>query len=137
MKTVKTLGVAVAVFLFLGGYVSAQAQSNLQTQAAAPEQPAVRKPLTADDVVGKMKTDLNLTQEQTVTLKPIIEQSMAKRKELRETLKQQGADNDAVRSQIQQLNRELDQQLTKVLSQEQVDQLKALRAQRELQAEKK
>jgi len=137
MKTVKTLGIALAVFLFLGGYVCAQAQSDAQAQATAAEQQAVRKPLTADDVVQKMKTDLKLTQEQAGALKPIIEQNMAKRKELRETLKQQGADKDAIRSQMEQLNQELNQQFHEILTQDQVDQLKAIRAQRRLQGEKK
>lgn len=137
MKTVKTLGVALAVFLFLGGYVYAQAQSNTQTQPTAPEQPGVRKPPTIDDLVQKIKTDLNLTQEQADALKPVIEQNMAKRKEVRATLKQQGADREAIRSQMEQLTQELDQQLSKILSRDQMDKLKAMRAQRRLQGGKK
>ncbi|MDD5477925.1 MAG: hypothetical protein PHG87_07015 [Candidatus Omnitrophica bacterium] len=137
MKTVKTLGAVLGVFLFLGGYVCAQAQSNTQTQPTSTEQPGVRKPLTVDDVVQKMKTDLDLTQEQADALKPIIEQNRAKRKELRETLKQQGADKDIILSQMKKLTQELDQQLSKILSQDQMDKFKAMRVQRSLQGEKK
>jgi Spy/CpxP family protein refolding chaperone len=137
MKTVKTLVVALAVLLFLGGYVYAQEQSSTQTQPTAPGQPAVRKPLTADDMVQKMTTDLNLTQAQADAIKPIIEQSMAKRKALMETLKQQGADKDTIRSQMEPLNQEYNQQLSKILSQDQMDKLKAMRAARQSQGVKK
>jgi glutamyl-tRNA reductase len=137
MKTGKTLGVALGVFLFLGGHVYAQAQSSTQAQPTASEQSGAQKVPTVDDMVQKMKTDLNLTQEQTDALKPIIEQNMAKRKELMETLKQQGADRDAIRSQMEQLNQEQDQQLSKILSQDQMDKLKAMRTERHLHGGKR
>jgi excinuclease UvrABC ATPase subunit len=137
------LGVVVGVSLFLGGYVYAQeksdalAQSDTKTQLAVSEQQAVRKPLTVDEIVQKMTTDLNLTQEQTVTLKPIIEQNRAKRRELLETLKQQGADKEAIRTQMEQLNQEWDQQLSKTLNPDQMAKLKTLRAERHLRGGKK
>lgn len=137
MKTVKILGVALVVFLFLGGYVYAQTQSNTQTQPTASEQPGTRKPPTVDDMVQKMKTDLNLTQAQADALKPIMEQHMAKRKELMETLKQQGADRDAIRSQMEQLSQEQDQKLSKILSQDQMNKLKTKRAERRLHGGKR
>ena len=91
----------------------------------------MRKPPTIDDMIQKMTTDLKLTQEQAVALKPIIEQTMAKRKELMATLKQQGADKDTIRTQMEQLNQERDQQLSKILSQDQMDKLTAMRAERQ------
>jgi Spy/CpxP family protein refolding chaperone len=132
MKTVKTLGAALVVFLFLGGYVYAQAQSNTQTQPTVPEQPDAQKPLTIDEMVQRMKTNLDLTQEQADAIKPILEQNMAKRKALRETLRQQGVDADTIRSQKDLLMQEQDQQLSKILTQSQIDKLDAMRAQRRL-----
>ena len=137
MKTVKTLGVVLVVFLFLGGYVCAQEQSDApaksktQTQSPVPKHPTTRKPLTVDDMVQKMKKDLNLTDEQADAIKPIIEEKIAKRKELMETQGQEAGSLDAIRSQMEKLNKEQDQQLSKILS---PDQMETMKAQRHLAA---
>lgn len=135
MRTVKTLGVTLGALLFLGGYVYAQeqsnapAQSNTQTQSTTPAQSGPRMPpATVDDVVKNMTTNLNLTQEQAAAIRPIIEQTRAKQKALRETLTQQGANRDTIRSQMKQLRAELDQQLSQILTQDQVDKMMARRA---------
>ena len=133
MKIVKKLRLASGIFLFLGVYAYAQAQfnpqaqSNSQVQTSLPEQASAQKPPTADDMVQKMKTDLNLTQQQADAIKPIIEQNMAKQKELIETLKQRGADKDTIRSQMEQLNQGRDQQLSKILSQDQMNKLNGIK----------
>jgi hypothetical protein len=43
----------------------------------------VEKPITADDIVAKMKVQLGLTDDQAVKVKPIVEEYMAQEKLLR------------------------------------------------------
>jgi len=59
------------VFCFLAA--SADAKDKQQTQ----------KPLTADDIVVKMKVQLELTDQQVEGVKPIIEDFLAKEKQLK------------------------------------------------------
>ena len=74
-----------------------------------------------------MKSDLNLTPEQVNAVKPIIEQNMTKQKELLDNLKQQRADENTIRNQMEQLSQERNQQLSMILSQEQMDKLKGIK----------
>jgi hypothetical protein len=126
MGTVKTLGVALAVVLFLGGYAYAQERSNTQTQPTAPEHPGARRSLTVNDVVQRMKLNLNLTQEQADAAKPIIEKNMTNREELVAALQQPGADRNTIRKQIEQSNQEQNQRLSKIFDQGQMDKLMAM-----------
>jgi len=50
---------------------------------AKTRQQAPTKPITADDIVAKMKTQLGLTDEQAIEVKPIIEEHLAREKELK------------------------------------------------------
>jgi Spy/CpxP family protein refolding chaperone len=149
MKNIEQAGVILAVFLLLGGYLYAQdqsdalapssikTQSTATEQAGAQQQSGARKSPTSDDVVQKMKTDLNLTQAQVDAIKPIIEQDMAKRKKLLDGLKQQGASEDTLRTQTAQLNQERDQQLSKILTPDQMDKLKDIKTKKHHKSEKK
>ena len=54
----------------------------LMVSAYAKPQPPP-KPITADDIVAKMKIQLELTDQQAVAVKPIIENYMAREKQLK------------------------------------------------------
>lgn len=139
MKAIKTSGVILVVFLLLGVYVYAQEQTGNQEQSITPGQSSAQQQnasnmvqkMNTDNMFQKMKTDLNLTQAQADAVKPIIEQNATKRKALMESLKQQGADKDTIRNQMEQLNQERDQQLSKILSPDQMDKLKTIKSERQ------
>jgi hypothetical protein len=63
---------ALIIFSFLA--VSADAKTRQQPPP---------KPLTADDIVAKMKTQLGLTDQQAVEVKPVIEDYLAREKQLK------------------------------------------------------
>ena len=77
---------------------------------------------SVDDIVAKMKTELNLTPQQIDAVKPIIQGYMSARKQLIQSFRQQGlTDKDALKSQIDQLKSIERQKLSQVLSQSQLD----------------
>ena len=65
----KILGVLI-IFFFLAAFAYAK-----------PEPPP--KPITVDDIVAKMKIQLGLTDQQAGKVKPIIENYLAKEKQLK------------------------------------------------------
>jgi primosomal protein N' len=79
-------------------------------------------PSKVDDIVTKMKTELNLTPPQIDAVKPTIQGYMSSRKQLIQNFRQQGlTDKDALKSQIDQLKSIERQKLSQVLSQAQMD----------------
>ncbi len=104
----KTLAGILFVSLFLVGSAYAQEQKS------------------ADEIVQKMTTDLNLTPEQASAIKPIIEANMAKRQELFSST----TDRSAIKGQMDQLRQDENQQLSQVLNQDQMTKLNAEKAQR-------
>ena len=77
---------------------------------------------SVDDIVAKMKMELNLTPEQIDAVKQIIQGYMSARKQLLQSFRQQGlTDKDALKSQIDQLKSIERQKLSQVLSQSQLD----------------
>ena len=65
----KILGVLI-IFFFLAAFAHAKPQPS-------------SKPITADDIVAKMKIQLGLTDQQAGKVKPIIEDYLAKEKQLK------------------------------------------------------
>lgn len=92
----------------------------LMTPANAQEQKS------ADEIVQKMTTDLNLTPEQASAVKPIIEDNMAKRQELLNGT----MDRSSIKDQMAQLRQEEEQKLGQVLNQDQMAKLTSLKEQR-------
>ena len=77
---------------------------------------------SVDDIVAKMKTELNLTTQQIDAVKPIIQGYMSARRQLIQSFRQQGlTDKDALKIQIDQLKSIKKQKLSQVLSQSQMD----------------
>ena len=65
---------------------------------------AQEKSSSADDLLEKMKTELNLTPQQVAALKPVVKENMAERKQLRQSLRQQGiTDKATIKDQMEQL----------------------------------
>ena len=78
--------------------------------------------LSVDDIVAKMKTELNLTPQQIDAVKPIIQGYMSARKQLIQNYRQQGlTDKDALKGPIDQLKSVERQKLAQILSQDQMD----------------
>ena len=100
----KIAGCVLVVFFFLG--VSAYAEDTGK-QWGGGKGPRL---LSADDIVEKMKAELNLTDEQSGVVKPIIEENMARRRELKQSF----------RNQMEQLNQDENQKLSQVLNQDQM-----------------
>jgi primosomal protein N' len=79
-------------------------------------------PSSVDDIVAKMKTELNLTQQQIDAIKPIIREYVTARKQLIKSFRQQGLmDKDAVKSQMDQLKSVERQKLGQILGQDQMN----------------
>lgn len=74
--------------------------------------------LSADTIVSKMQTKLNLTPEQATAVKPIVEETMAKRQEIRGA----GGDKREMFKQMKQLKEEEEKKLSGVLTPEQMKQ---------------
>jgi hypothetical protein len=77
---------------------------------------------SVDDIVTKMKKELNLTQQQADTVKPIIEENIAKREKLKQGVQDQGMiiDRDAMQSKIGKLDQDENQKLSQVLAPDQM-----------------
>ena len=89
---------------------------------------AQEKPLSADEIVSKMQSKLNLTQDQVTAVTPIIEKYSSKRQELRQSI-QGTADKESLRSQMKQLKADESRELSQVLSLAQMSQWKQMQNQ--------
>ena len=124
----KVFGTVLAVFFLMGASVYAQ-----QAAPAAPVAPAAQpkqQPPTAQSVVEKMQKQLNLTPQQVTALTPVVEDTMAKRKQIKESLKLQGADKKALHQQLIQVNKGEEDAFSKILTPEQMKMLRDMRAKR-------
>ena len=90
----------------------------------AQEQPSSgeHQPPSAADIVAKMQSKLNLTQDQVAAVTPIIEKYSSKREELRQSMKDGSKDKDSLRSQMKQLKADENQELSQFLSSDQMSQ---------------
>jgi hypothetical protein len=79
--------------------------------------------VSVNDIVAKMKKELNLTQQQADAVKPIIEENMAKREELRQSVQDQTmiVDRATIQSKIGQLDQDENQKLSQILTQAQMN----------------
>lgn len=89
---------------------------------------AQQQPPSADEIVAKMKDKLGLTQDQVTAVTPIIEKYGSQREELHQNVEDGTADRDAVRQQMKQLREAETQELSQVLSAQQMGQWKQLMA---------
>lgn len=87
------------------------------------------QPPNADDIVVKMQSKLNLTQDQVTAITPIVEKYMAKHQELRQNMEDGTADKDSMRSQMKQLRASENQELSQFLSSDQMSQWEEMQSQ--------
>jgi len=80
------------------------------------------QPPSADQIVSMMQSKLNLTSDQVSAITPIIEKYSSKREELRQSMEDGTADRDSMRSQMKQLREDEKQELSQVLSTDQISQ---------------
>jgi hypothetical protein len=102
------------------------------TPLLAQDQPSgdERQPPSAADIVAKMQSKLNLTQDQVTAVTPIVEKYTSKREELKQSMEDGTADRDSMRSQMKQLKSDEAQELGQVLSADQVSQWEQMMSQR-------
>ena len=106
MRGKTVAGILVALF-FLVGFAYAQEQKS------------------ADEIIQKMTTDLNLTSDQASAIKPIIEDNMAKRQELLNST----TDRSAIKGQMDQLRQDENQKLSQILNPDQMTKLNTMKEQ--------
>ena len=80
------------------------------------------QPPSAEDIVAKMQSKLNLTQDQVAAVTPIIEKFSTKRDELRQSMEDGTADKESIHSQMKELREDEKQELSQVLSSDQISQ---------------
>lgn len=90
-------------------------------------QPAghARQMPSPDDVVARMQAQLNLTNQQVTAVKPVIEDYMAKRRQAIQNMRQTG-DRDGMRTQMRRLRAEELQQLSQILTADQMARWKSM-----------
>jgi len=80
------------------------------------------QPPSVDEIVSRMQSKLNLTQDQVSAITPIIEKYSSQRDQLRQSVEDGAADRDSVRSQMKQLRESESQDLSQILSPDQMSQ---------------
>jgi len=91
---------------------------------------AQQEPPSADAIVAKMKDKLGLTQDQISAVTPIIEKYSSQREELHQSIEDGTADRDTVRQQMKELREAETQELSQVLSAQQMTQWKQMQPKR-------
>jgi septal ring factor EnvC (AmiA/AmiB activator) len=81
-----------------------------------------QQPPSAADIVAKMQSKLNLTQDQVTAVTPIIEKYSSQREELWQSVKDASKDKESIRSQMKQLKSDENQELSQFLSADQMSQ---------------
>jgi len=96
----------------------------------AQDQPlsGTQQPPSVDDIVAKMKIKASLTQDQVTAVTPIIEKYIFKSDQLRQSMREGTADKDRIR-QMKQLRADEKQELSQVLSAEQLNQWEQMQSQ--------
>jgi len=84
---------------------------------------------SAADIVEKMQSKLSLTQDQVTAITPIIEKYSSKREELRQSMEDGTADKDSLHTQMKQLKEDEKQELSQVLSADQMSQWEQMQKQ--------
>ena len=79
-------------------------------------------PPSAEDMIAKMQSKLNLTQDQVTAITPIMEKYASKREELHQSMEDGTADRNSIHIQMKQLRKDEKQELSLILSAEQLGQ---------------
>jgi septal ring factor EnvC (AmiA/AmiB activator) len=87
------------------------------------------EPANAADIVAKMQSKLNLTQDQVAAVSPIIGEYSSKRRDLRKSIEDGIADKESIRSQMKQLKQDERRDLAQVLSSDQISQWNKMQSQ--------
>ena len=83
---------------------------------------ASEEQLSTDEIIAKMKTQVNLTQQQVDALKPIIENNIIRRQQLMQDLKKEGVtDKSIIQNTMEQLEKDKNQKIAQVLTKDQMD----------------
>jgi hypothetical protein len=83
--------------------------------------PEIKEPKSADQILSDMKTEVSLTDEQGVNIRPIIEEQVKKRKELIQKHRGQGRPGmDSLRDELKDLRINQEKQLQYFLTNEQM-----------------
>lgn len=83
------------------------------------------QPLTAEDIVAKMTTELNLTQEQAKDVTPIVAETMRKRRAFLETVEGEfTTDKEMIKFKMRKFQKEENEKLSEILSEEQMQKLR-------------
>ncbi len=110
--------------LALSGYVLLLAVIFTMQPAVARARDASNMNTSPDEIVFRLKTRLNLTEDQETKLRPIIEESIRKRQKIMED---SSNNKKAIRSQLQELRWSTDMQIGKILTDEQMKEYQSLR----------
>ena len=106
MTSNKIIGGVLAMFFVLSEFVYAQGQR-----------------LNVDDMVARMKTEFNLTQQQADAVKPIIKEYITKRQEFLQNLEgQMMVDKVAIKNEMKKLKQDEYQSLSGVFNADQMKQ---------------
>jgi hypothetical protein len=90
---------------------------------------AQEEPPSADDIVAKMQSKLNLTQDQVNAVSPIIGAYSSKRQDILQSIEKGTADKVSIRSQMKQLKQDERRELSQVLSSNQISQWNKMQSQ--------
>lgn len=81
------------------------------------------QPPSVEDIIARMKHDLNLSDEQVIQITPIMQDDMRQRREIRS----QGLDEDTVKTQIQAVRESTRSKLSQYLTEDQSEQWRKMR----------
>ncbi len=88
--------------------------------------------------IERLSTILDLTEDQTVQIEPIIIESMEKRQEVFDKYRDQGQQvRQAMRSEMQAIGNETHEQLSTILTAEQMEELNSIKEERRAQMERR
>ena len=113
--------VIVIFFMFLTSIFVLDANARWGMQSGG-HRASEEQPPSADEIIAKMKTQVNLTKGQYDALKPIIENNIIKRQQLMQDLKEKGiTDKGIIKNTMEELGKEENQKLSQVLTKDQMD----------------
>jgi hypothetical protein len=84
---------------------------------------------SADDIVSKMQSKLNLTSDQVTAITPIIEKYTSKRQELKQGVEDGTIERSDMRNQMKQMRADEKQELSQILSADQISQWEQMQSQ--------
>lgn len=110
--------IILTIFLISVFVMDANARRGMQSNGHS----ASEEPPSADDIIEKMRAQVNLTKEQYYSLKPIIENNIIKRQQLMQDLKKEGvSDRGIIKNTMEELEKEENQKIARVLTKDQMD----------------